>query len=179
MYYNKNHPTLMRNILSFGFIALIMFSCTQEKQYSSVDAVNWQKRMVERAPDSTMEQGVTYLSVYSQIYSQNEHSTRDLTVTVSLRNTNESDTVFIDRAAYYDTKGKLIRSYFERSIYIAPMETVEIVIDEVDREGGTGANFLFHWSTAHGLHEPHFESVMISTAGQQGISFTCRGKRLK
>jgi hypothetical protein len=44
-------------------------------------------------------------------------------------------------AKYYNTQGTLLRSYFEHPIYLAPLETVEIVIDEGDREGGTGANF--------------------------------------
>ena len=56
------------------------------------------------------------------------------------------------------------------------METVEIVIDESDKEGGTGANFLFNWSIKPNSTEPFFESVMLSTSGQQGISFTTQGK---
>lgn len=59
------------------------------------------------------------------------------------------------------------------------METVEIVIDESDKEGGTGANFLFKWSISPNSSEPFFESVMLSTSGQQGISFTTRGKAIK
>jgi len=59
------------------------------------------------------------------------------------------------------------------------METVEIVIDEKDQEGGTGANFLFDWSIKPNSHEPYFEGVMISTSGQQGLSFTTEGKRVE
>ena len=96
-----------------------------------------------------------------------------------MRNTSLRDTVYIDNAEYFDTKGKSIRTYFDKTIYIAPMETVEIVIDEIDREGGTGGNFLFNWKTNYASNEPLFEGVMISTSGQQGLSFTTQGHRVK
>lgn len=96
-----------------------------------------------------------------------------------MRNTSLKDTVYIDKAEYFDTKGTPIRIYFEQTIFIAPMETVEIVIDEIDREGGTGANFLFDWKIKPASSEPLFEGVMISTSGQQGLSFTTQGQRVK
>lgn len=92
---------------------------------------------------------------------------------------NVSDTIYIEKAAYFDTKGKLIRNYFNKPIFLAPMETVEIVIDEADREGGTGANFHFDWKIPGEASEPFFEGVMISTSGQQGLSFTTQGRRIK
>jgi len=53
----------------------------------------------------------------------------------------DKDSIFLMNAKYYNTQGTLLLSYFEHPIYLAPLETVEIVIDEGDREGGTGANF--------------------------------------
>ncbi|MFN3176951.1 MAG: DUF3124 domain-containing protein [Phaeodactylibacter xiamenensis] len=134
--------------------------------------------MIEIPNPDSLASGTTYLSVYSQIYSQTEHRTHDLTATISLRNVNRKDTVYIEEAVYYDTHGTPIRNYFARPIFIAPMETVEIVIDEIDREGGTGANFLFDWRTPLTGNAPLFEAVMISTSGQQGLSFTTQGVRL-
>ena len=122
-----------------------------------------------------LREGSTYLSVYSEIYSESEHRTFNLTATVSMRNTSRSDTVFVHRAEYFNTQGVAIRSYFDRPILIEPMETVEIIIDEDDREGGSGANFIFDWAVRPGSPAPHFESVMISTYGQQGLSFTATG----
>ena len=82
-------------------------------------------------------------------------------------------------AEYYNTQGELLRSYFDHPIYLVPLETVEIVIDEGDREGGTGANFLFDWRIKQGSNEPLFEAIMISTSGQQGLSFTTNGIQAK
>ena len=169
-----------KRITFVGILVVLLFaSCSEDKEISSVDPVNWNKRTVQLNQAYSLVHGQTYLSVYSQIYSQTEHSRHDLTVTVSMKNMNTSDTVYISKAQYFDTKGKLIRTYFENPIFIAPMETVEIIIDEDDRKGGTGANFLFEWQVQEGVIEPYFEGIMISTTGQQGLSFTTQGKRVR
>lgn len=55
------------------------------------------------------------------------------------------------------------------------METLEIVIAEVDKKGGTGANFIFEWAAKPITSSPIFEAVIISTYGQQGLSFMTHG----
>jgi hypothetical protein len=96
-----------------------------------------------------------------------------------MRNTSDKDTIYLLRAEYYDTHGKSVRNYFDFPIYLAPMETTEIVIDEVDVSGGTGSNFIFEWKIPDNCPEPLFEGVMTSTIGQQGLSFTTLAKRIK
>lgn len=160
------------------YIVLLLYiisSCTEEKQVRSLGPINWENKKINLNCVDSLASGTTYLSVYSQIYSLTEHKTHDLTVTVSMRNINHKDSIFITKADYYDTNGKLLRTYFDHPIYIAPMETVEIVIDEKDQEGGTGANFLFQWKIKKSTNNPFFEGIMISTSGQQGLSFTTRG----
>lgn len=163
------------------FLSVLALSCTEkaQKEVSSVDPVNWNNRKASLSKTDSLVQGMSYLSVYSEIYSETEHRTHNLTSTISMRNTNLKDTIYINKAEYFDTRGNSIRTYFDFPIYIKPMETVEIVIDEKDESGGTGANFLFQWSMKPASHEPYFEGVMISTSGQQGLSFTSQGKRLE
>jgi len=150
----------------------LLMSCEPQPEYSSIDPVNWSTRTATPPTSDSLRTGSTYLSVYSEIYSLTEHRTHNLTATISMRNTNRQDTVFILRADYYGTAGSLLRTYFEDPIYLAP---VEIVIDEIDESGGTGANFLFDWMVTKGVRPPLFEGVMISTSGQQGLSFTTQG----
>lgn len=165
--------------IAFLLLALIVCSCEEPKELSSVNPVNWEKRNFrESLPDSAIT-GSTYLSVYSEIYSRTQKSTIDLTATVSIRNINESDTIYLTEAKYFNTKGDLIRSYFNTPIYVEPLETIEIIIDQDDQEGGSGANFVFDWVVPQTAHDPFFEGVMISTYGQQGLSFTTRGVRIK
>jgi len=163
----------------FAFVILSIISCNEQPEVSSVDPENWGARTATIPTGDTLAVGKTYLSIYSQIYSYSEHKTHNLTAMVSLRNTSDTDTIYITSASYYDTHGKLVRTYFNNAIYLSPLETTEIVIDEKDVSGGTGSNFIFEWSTPAGTPEPLFEGVMSSTMGQQGLSFTTQGKRIK
>ncbi len=176
---NQFHDTMTKHL--FLFLSLMVLAACSEKQpkeVSSVDPVNWNNRTATISEQDSLVNGTSYLSVYSEIYSETEHRTHNLTSTISMRNTNLKDTIYINKAEYFDTKGTPIRTYFDKPIYIRPMETVEIVIDEKDQSGGTGANFLFQWSIKPNSHEPYFEGVMISTSGQQGLSFTTQGHRV-
>ena len=97
---------------------------------------------------------------------------------VSLRNVSDADTIYISKADYYNTRGQLIRQYFKKPIQLKPLETVEIVIDEADEDGGSGANFIFEWSSKPKTPEPLFEAIMTSLRGSQGLSFTTQGRRI-
>lgn len=156
-------------------LTVILFACNQPKETVKLPTINWEKRSAQKTELESLTMGSTYLSVYSEIYQITENRTYHLTVTVSMRNISSQDSVYIFSTKYYNTKGDLIRTYFDKPIYIAPLETVEIVINEGDKEGGTGGNFVFEWASPNPINEPHFEAVMISTTGQQGLSFTTRG----
>lgn len=168
----------MKLPISILMLAFLLQGCAEEREPSSTHINKWSKRTVKHLDKDSLEHGSTYLSIYSEIYSQTEHRTHDLTATISMRNTHRTDTLYVQKAEFFDTKGDLIRTYFDQPIYIAPLETVEIVIDQTDQTGGTGANFLFDWSVHPSSNEPLFEGVMISTSGQQGISFTTQGIRV-
>ncbi|SMD34618.1 Protein of unknown function [Reichenbachiella faecimaris] len=163
-----------------SLLSLVMVgSCRELEPEHGPGSVNWFERVVNSATLDSLVAGETYLSIYSQIYSSKEKRTHDLTATVSARNTNILDSVYIEKVEYYDTSGQLIKTYIDQPVFIAPMETVEIVLSEDDLQGGTGANFLFYWKKKERTPEPYFEGVMISTSGQQGISFTTQGRRIK
>jgi len=168
----------MKRLVQLAFFllcVLFVLACNKRKELSSLNPENWQKRTVNVKFSDSLESGSTYLPVYSAIYGSTEHRTYNLSATVSLRNTSHKDTAYILKADYYNTHGVRIRTYFDKAIFLAPMETVEIIIDETDKEGGTGANFVFDWMVYRGSNHPFFESVMISTSGQQGLSFSSRG----
>lgn len=168
----------MKKLLKIILLALLIQSCQNQQELSSIDTINWNKRLVTYPLKDSIIQGSTYLSVYSEIYDRTENRTHNLTTTVSMRNTNRKDSIFIEKAEYFDTQGKSIRTYFNKTIFIAPLETVEIIIDEKDQEGGSGANFLFDWKIKFKSNEPLFEGIMISTSEQQGLSFTTQGVKV-
>ena len=164
----------MKSVVLFSLV-LVLVRCGDHVMAPKVTPLDLSLREIAIDKIEEFTNGQTYLSVYSQIYSQSEMKTHNLTVTVSMRNINMEDTVFITKAEYFDTKGKSIRDYVTLPIYIAPMETVEIIIDQNDKQGGTGANFVFDWKIQKTSNPPLFEGVMISTYGQQGLSFTTQG----
>lgn len=135
----------------------------------------WMHRDYSHKPTDSLIHKKTYLSVYTQIYARNESRSFPLTATVSIRNMSSTDSVFIEKADYFDTNGDLIHTYIDKSIYVRPMETLEIIISENQEYGGSGGNFIFDWTTKNSKIYPVFDAVMISSSGQQGFSFTTQG----
>lgn len=169
----------MKKTLLLCAILAIMMSCDNPRVLSSTNPVDWNKRMVKTALPDYLVAGSTFLSIYSQIHVRNENQLSNLSATVSLHNPNRSGDLYIDKAVYYNTHGDPIRSYFEKTILVKPMETVQIIIDDKDNAGGTGANFMFDWQKLPDQNAPIFEAIMITTYGQQGISFVTEGKQVK
>lgn len=177
----------IKNVI-FRFVALVIFfgiatSCEQPQETSSYSPNHWEDHYATSELKSSIKDSVitgkSYLSIYSHIYSFSKDKSQHLTAMASLRNTSETDTVYILKASYYSTNGKLIREYFKKPIYLKPLETVTIVIDETDKHGGSGANFIFEWKTKATTSEPYFEAIMTSLRGSQGLSFTTIGKRIE
>lgn len=169
----------MKKISWIPVLLLFLIGCENKKEISSINPENWSKRAADISQLDSLEYGKSYLPVYSQIYSISQHQKFNLTGMISLRNTSEKDTIYLLKAIYFNTHGKSIRSYFERPIYLAPMESTEIVIDETDVEGGTGSSFIIEWKTPKGCPEPLFEGVMNSLQGTQGLSFITDAKRIE
>ena len=59
------------------------------------------------------------------------------------------------------------------------MASIDYVIDEEDRSGGSGANFIVIWSAKIALINPVIQAVMISTNGRQGVAFTTEGVSIR
>ncbi|MGB0837382.1 MAG: DUF3124 domain-containing protein [Flavobacteriaceae bacterium] len=165
----------MKHLLTLFVSVLILCSCSNPEKKLKLKPVDWKSRISTRSNLEALETGTTYLPAYSHIYHIHEDRSFPLTVTASIRNISPVDTVYLSKADYHHTGGKVIRQYIDQAIYIKPLETLEIVIQEKDQEGGSGANFIFDWHTKKGGNPPLFEAVMISTYGQQGISFITKG----
>lgn len=167
----------MKYLLS-SLILLLILSCKEPRKLSSTNTNNWEKRAISLSNIDSLESGTTFLSIYSQIYIKNDEDFYDLTATVSIHNPNLKEKIYIDKAVYFNTNGEPIRTYFDKTIFIKPMETVQIVIDGVDNKGGTGANFIFDWKINPKANNPIFEAVMVNPFGQHGISFVTNGKKI-
>lgn len=168
----------MKKIITLLIVLFGFYSCNDILGKEEYEKVNWNAREATIKPSDSLEVGKSYLSVYSQIYSYSQHKTYNLTAMISIRNTSAKDTIYLSKVDYYDTHGALLKTYIDKSAYLTPMETIDIIINEVDDAGGTGGNFIFDWKTPKNCPEPIFEGVMTSTSGQQGLSFLTQAKRI-
>ncbi len=165
----------MKYIIRMMIMLIMLQSCENNSEKISIKQPNWENRKIEISDLSGYEKGKIYLPIYSHIYQRFENRTFNLTVTVSIRNTSLTDSVYILKADYFNTNGDNIRQYLKSPIFLKPMETIELIIEEADKEGGSGANFIFNWAAKEPDNVPLCEAVMISTYGQQGLSFLTRG----
>lgn len=122
---------------------------------------------------------IIYVPVYSHIYYQDQQRVIDLAVTLSIRNTDGEQAIRIDAVLYYDSDGNLVRSYLNEPLPLGAMASTAFVVDEDDRTGGVGANFIVAWSSEAQPTPPVVEAVMISAASAQGISFVSVGRVLE
>jgi hypothetical protein len=120
-----------------------------------------------------------YLPVYSDIYYQDGTKRFPITSTVSIRNTSLSDSAFVLSATYHDSYGKLLHSYIDSTLLLTPLESIELVVEEKESEGGAGANFIIEWAAIKYADQLMIQSVMIGTYGQQGVSFLSDAKVIK
>ncbi len=119
-------------------------------------------------------QQLVYVPVYSHVYFQGG-SPYSLEVTLSVRNTDTEDALYVKTVDYYDTSGKRVKSYLEQPIRLAPLQTIEFLVERRDSSGGSGANFLVDWCGDNELNKPLIEAVMVGTGGTQGICFSRGG----
>jgi uncharacterized protein YcfL len=120
-----------------------------------------------------------YVPIYSSIFSSDRKRTTELTATMSIHNVDLENPIIITSVNYYNGKGVLVKKYLDDPIELTSLETRQFIIEQEDKAGGTGANFIVEWVSGCNVISPVIEAVMISTSSQLGISFTTSGKVVK
>jgi hypothetical protein len=116
-----------------------------------------------------------YVPIYSDIYVNANNPDNLLAATLSIRNTSIRDSLYVSLINYYDTEGRLVRSYLSNPIVLGPMASIDYVIEREDQSGGSGANFLLALSGGNKKMRPIIQAVMIGSDGNKGIGFTTDG----
>ena len=125
-------------------------------------------------------QDTVYVPIYSDIYIDTQNPKSLLAATLSIRNTSHKDSLFISNIDYYNTDGKLVRSYINNLISLPPMATVNYVIEKDDDTGGHGANFIIALSSKNqNIARPVIQAIMIGQNGNKGFSFVTDGYSVK
>ncbi|QDU79572.1 hypothetical protein Pla110_12830 [Polystyrenella longa] len=117
---------------------------------------------------------LVYVPAYSHVY-HNSGDPHLVTITLSIRNTSIDSPIIVNSVRYFDTAGKVVKSFFADPLSIPALGTKEILVEREDTSGGSGANFLVEWVANQTVSQPVIEAVMIDTSSQQGISFARGG----
>lgn len=117
-----------------------------------------------------------YVPAYAHIYT-GQGTPTPLAITLSVRNTDPEHRIRIDRVEYFDSEGKRLRNMTEEGpLILEPMQTLAVVIEQQERAGGSGANFLVEWSAGETVNRPIIEAIMV---GDGGLSFKSRGEPIE
>lgn len=129
-----------------------------------------------QAAQTGLSQGQTvYVPVYSRVFFGDKARTFELSVTLSIRNTDAKAPIKLTKVAYYDQNGKHVRDFLKKPVELKPWNSTRFFIKESDVTGGAEAFFIVVWQAATQVNPPIIEGVMISVRGQQGVSFISRG----
>ena len=129
-------------------------------------------------PGSFVTHRAVYVPVYSHIYHDGGRPYL-LEATLSIRNVDPNQPVYVDGVDYYDTDGELSKKMLSRLIKLKPLQTIEFLVERHDVSGGSGANFIVQWHAADKrVHAPLIEAVMVGRSGTNAISFVRKGEPL-
>jgi hypothetical protein len=132
------------------------------------------------AASPTLSQGqLIYVPVYSHIFFGDRQQSFNLSVTLSLRNTDLTNPIEITSVRYYDEKGKLVKDFVPPNVTIEPLAAARFYIKESDVSAGSEACFLVRWQSPRKVSAPVIEGLMVGTSFGQGISFTAPGRVLQ
>jgi len=116
-----------------------------------------------------------YVPCSSHVYHGAKNRPFELTITLTVRNTDIRRAMRLVSVDYVGTDGRVLKRFITKAESVHPLATREFVVEQNDTSGGAGASFLVRWQADVSINEPVTEAVMIGTANSQGISFTSRG----
>jgi hypothetical protein len=117
-----------------------------------------------------------YVPAYSAIPTADNPLLYQLSITLSVRNTDRSNPIVIVAVQYFDQDGRVVRDFLKKPLRVAPMASMDFFVREGDSSGGTSASFLVEWVADQAVSGPCVEAVMVGTRSNQGISFTSPGR---
>jgi hypothetical protein len=119
-----------------------------------------------------------YVPAYSEVFYGRADLLLELAVTLAIHNTDTDAPIILQSVRYYDTDGALVRDYVTDPVQVNPLATTGFLVENNDRSGGWGANFIVEWGAETPVFEPVIEAIMIGTRNNQGISFISTGRIL-
>lgn len=170
-------------ILLFGMVALVavlsFVGIQADRRLASLETL---QRAPTAPPLEELRDGlrqvatgrIVYVPVYSHIYAEGGRE-QLLEATLSIRNTDLEHSIAITSVRYYDTDGRLLEEYLENTVALGPLASTDFLVEQRDKAGGSGANFLVEWAAETVVAEPVIEAVMVRVGGNQAFAFRTSG----
>ena len=162
----------MKNFYLTTLSIIMLFSCEVRQELPLKSSSKKQFEIEkEQLPELGFQENY-YVPAYSNLFYMKESQKTMFTVVLSIRNISFQDTVYFIKADYYGSSGQLLRSYIKTPLMLGPMESTEFIVEQEEREGGVGANFVVSWGASSEVrNKPLIESVMIGTISHHGFAF--------
>lgn len=130
-------------------------------------------------PTKRVRSQTLYVPAYSHIYIRDAQRSMNLATTLSIRNTSPNRPLVLSTIDYYDSNGEHVRAYLDTTRTLEPLASTYVVVETDDIRGGVGANFILRWHADRPVSPPVVETVMITGANTQGISFRSTARVLR
>ena len=124
-----------------------------------------------------------YVPIYSAIRHGNLSSSGApestlMSVLVSVRNTDPSNSIRIVAAPYYNTDGALIRNSVPVPKIVPPFGTFELFVELRENAAGSGANYAIKWDAATPVSPPTIEALHTRFQAGYSMAFISRGRAI-
>ena len=127
--------------------------------------------------DTKLSKGETvYVSVYSNVFVGSVKERFQLSSMLSVRNTDPKHPITLMTADYYNTDGRIVKSYIFTPVRLNPLASKYYFVEPQDERGGEGANFIVKWTAEQHVNQPIIETLMLNLYGKQGLAFRCSGQ---
>jgi hypothetical protein len=120
--------------------------------------------------------GSVYVPLYSSLYVGGRRSLKNLSATLSLRNTSADQALIVTSVTYFDGNGKAVVELLDVPHVLAPMATAEFYTDQSSTSGGPVATVIVGWGAETSAAPPLIEAVILGNYGAKSISFVSRGE---
>jgi hypothetical protein len=117
-----------------------------------------------------------FVPAYSAIFFGDADRLLSLTATLAIHNTDPQHPIIVKSVRYYDTEGNLAREFIDSPVLLNPLATTGFVVPADELETGWGTNFLIEWGAETPAFEPVIEAIMVSSRGNEGVSFVSSGR---
>ena len=168
----------MYKFILFAAFMCVVHSCNNKKDNPAIHYPTEQYEYISVDTSKTTFKNTIYVPIYSHVYIINGTRPLYLAATLSIRSTDFSDSIFVSKVDYYNSKGQLIKKYLDKSLLLKPMHSAEFIVEENNTEGGAGAFFLISSSASKPVNDLLVQAIMTSQASNVAISFKTEGIKL-